>query len=439
MLTELDSLVVGPVMSPVDPRLEGEVAGFDTSLTHSPDIVVGASTAGDVVETVRWARRHGLRVHVQGTGHGTHEPVTSGVLVTTWRLDRVRVDRPAATVTVGAGARWSDVIDAAAPIGLAPVAPSEPSVGVVGFLLGGGLGPFARSHGFGSDRLEAATVVTGRGEVVEASAEGDAELLWALRGGGHGLGVVTEMRLRLAPVPALFGGYLAFTEEHVAAVVRGWLAWTRTAEPGVTTNLTILHHPDDGAFSVRRSAMLALLFVAYPGEADAGERLAAPLRALAPATADTVGPMALTDLASMHGDPMEPGPSWVRGTMLGSVDDDLADAWLAQVGPGARHPFSATQLRHVGGATEVDVPEGSAVAGRGARYTALLMGQDPELFPTMPAAASTVLGALDPWRTEELNPNFAGGAEGLWSPDVARRLAAVRRRMDPDGLFVAAR
>ncbi|WP_449386079.1 FAD-binding oxidoreductase [Cellulomonas soli] len=436
MLTELDTQVVGPVMSSVDPRLADEVAGFDATIAHTPDVVVGAVTTADVVAAVRWARAHRMPVAVQGTGHGTRTPVTSGLLITTWRLDQVRVDRQQGTATVGAGARWADVIDAAAPLGLMPVGATEPSVGVVGFLLGGGLGPFARSHGFSSDHVERCTVVTGTGELVEAGTGGDHELLWALRGGKHGLGVVTEMRLRLARVPSLYGGYLAFAGEHVPTVVRGWLAWTRQADPAVTTNLTIVHTREDGGFRTQPQARtLAVLFVARPGAADDGARATAPLRALAPAVIDTLAPMPLTDIAEMHGESMEPGPTWVRGAMLSGADQALAEAWLAHAGTADGHPFSGMQLRHVAGATALDVPEGSAVAGRGAQYTALLVGQDPALFAAMPEAADRILGALDPWLTAEVNPNFAGESGGVWPADVADRLAAVRRRVDPDGLF----
>jgi hypothetical protein len=288
--------------------------------------------------------------------------------------------------------------------------------------------------------VEAFTVVTGAGDLVEASATSDPELLWALRGGQRGLGVVTSVRLRLAAVPSLVGGYLAFTEDYVPTVVRGWLAWTRGAHPDVTTNLTVVHLRDgQGPLGHLPSQRLALLFVAFPGDVDEGERLVAPLRALAPRAADTVGPMDLTDLASMYGAPMVAGPSWVRGVMLGAADDDLAETWLSHVGPGEPHPFTATQLRHVGSACSVDVPEGSAVAGRAAEYTALVVGQDPTLFGLMPQAADAVLGALAPWRTAELNPNFAGHAPGVWSPEVAQRLEAVRRRVDPDGLLAPRR
>lgn len=437
MSTELAARVAGPVLTATDPGFAEEVAGFNTAVSHTPDVVVGATSTQDVVEAVRHARAHGLPVTVQGTGHGAHLPVTSGVLITTARLDGVELDPVSPAVTVGAGARWAQVIDAAAPYGLAPISGSSPTVGVVGYLLGGGLGPLARSHGFSSDRLEAATVVTGTGEVVEASADGDAELLWALRGGKHGLGIVTRARVRLAQVPALYAGNLGFTEEHIPAVVRGWLDWTRQADDAVTTSAVIMNFPDIEVLPphLRGQRLLSLHF-AYPGGTDDGERLAAPLRALAPVAVDALGPLALADVAAIHADPTDPGPSWMQGAMLGAVDDGLAEVWIAQVGPGTAHPFVGAELRHVGGAAARDVVEGSAVTGRSAQYTATLVGLVPPLFPVMPAAAQGVLGALAPWAVDELNPNFAGAAEAVWPDPTAERLAAVRRRVDPDGLFV---
>ena len=94
----------------------------------------------------------------------------------------------------------------------------------------------------------------------------------------------------------------------------------------------------------------------------------------------------------------------------------------------------AVELRHVAGATGVDVPGGSAVSGRGAAFVAGVVGVDPTQFATtMPAAAAAVAEALAPWTTAELNPNFAGTGTAVWDPATADRLAAVRRTYDPAG------
>jgi len=436
--------VSGPVHAPGDPGYAPELAGFNLAVQHSPELVVGAADAADVLQAVRFARERGMRVAVQSTGHGAHDAVTSGLLVTTRRLDAVDVDPGTRTATVGAGARWAAVIAAAAEHGLAPVTGSSDNVGVVGYLLGGGLGPLARSHGFSSDYLTSLSVVTGEGEAREASEQEHPDLFWALRGGKSGLGVVTGVRLRLVELGTLYAGSLFFAEEHIETAMRTWADWTATADPSVTTSVAIIRFPplDVVPAPFRGRRLLSLRF-AYPGAAEDGARLAAPLRAAAPVHLDALAEIPAGAMASIHNDPSEPAPSWVTGTMLTQVDQELVTALLGHVGAGTDAPFVATELRHLGEATHRDVPGGSAVGGRGGAFTLGVVSlPDPALFgSTTPAAAAALARDLKPWIAAETTINFAGlprpGEEPVsaWPPATAARLAEVRRRYDPDALF----
>lgn len=429
----LSSRVTGPVLTPDREGFADEVAAHNRAIVHTPDVAVGATSTQDVAETVRWATEQGVPVHVLATGHGSTTPVTSGVLLTTRRLDGVEVDPGTRVATIGAGARWTDVIPAADAHGLVPIAGASASVGVVGYLLGGGLGPFARSHGFSSDLLESLTVVTGTGEVVEASADEHPDLFWALRGGKTGLGVVTQVRLRLVAMPALYAGTLFFGAEHIDTALRGWLAWTPTADADTTTSAAIVRFPPLEVIPpFLRGRTVLLLRVARPGDEAAGTAAAAPLRALAPAFMDTVGVLPAARAAEIHNDPGQPGPGWVRGMLLDRADDGLAGAWLGLVGADASTPFMAAELRHVAGATGEDVPGGSAVSGRGSAFVVSVASGDPSRFAELPAAADAITEALAPWASTEVNPNFCGTGTAVWAPATADRLTQVRRTYDPD-------
>ena len=133
---ELDATVAGPVLEPGDPGYAEEVASFSLTFTAAPAVVVGATSAGDVAAAVRYAARTGRRVAVQSTGHGLQSDLAGTVLVSTHRMDGVTVDPDSATARVQAGARWRQVIDAAAPYGLAPLNGSSSQVGVVGYRAG---------------------------------------------------------------------------------------------------------------------------------------------------------------------------------------------------------------------------------------------------------------------------------------------------------------
>lgn len=439
----LSSLVEGPVLEAGQAGYDEEVAGFNAALAHRPELVVGASSTADVMEAVRVARARGWRVGVHSTGHGAHLPVETGLMVTTRRLDHLRIDAAGRGATVGAGGRWGAVVASAAPYGLAPIAGSSPTVGVVGFLLGGGIGPLARSHGFGSDYLEGATLVTGTGEVVAASADENPDILWALRGGKPALGVVTEVRLRLVELPALYAGSLFFEEAHIEAALRAWIAWTVEAHARVTTSIAIVRFPpaDQVPPPLRGRRLLTLRF-AYPGDLAEGTRLAKPLRAAAPVYLDMLGALPIADVARIFNDPPGPLPAWVSGGMLGRIDQDFASALLRHVGAGTNSPFLAAEVRHIGEATARDVPGGSAVGGRGAPFTLGLIGTDPAHFASaLPDAEARLVGDVARWLSPEANGNFAPHprvrrAPGSSVPEaVQAKLADLHRRYDPDGLF----
>lgn len=441
---ELKGRISGVVLEPADPGFAAEVAGFNLAISHTPALVVGAASPEDVVEAVRYAAGHGLPVRVVATGHGDHVPVTEGMLITTRRMDAVSVDPETRVATIGAGARWGAVIAAAAPHGLAPITGSAPAVGAVGYLLGGGLGPLARSHGFSSDHLLGATVVTAAGDLVEASPDGDAELYWGLRGGKGGLGVVTEVRVRLAAMPHLYAGSLTFDTPHVETALRGWVDWAATAPDDMTTSAFVVRFPDLEFLPPHlRGGFLLSLRVAYPGSTADGERLTAPLRALAPVDTDALGPMALGDVGLIHADPTDPVPSWGWGALLAPLDQDFVSTLTEQFHPAAPLPFLGIELRHLGGAAAREVEGGSAVGGRDAAFAIHVLGApDPSLFAeVLPRAAAAFAETLRPWTAAATNIHFIShvpAAEEFataWPAETFGRLAALRRRVDPEGRF----
>src|SRR5690606_11803683 len=107
--------VAGPVLSPGDDGFAEEIFAWNVATTHTPSIVVGASSPEDVAAAVRYAAARDLPVGVQATGHGAIVPVSRGVLVTTRRMQEMTIDARARTARVGAGVLWRTVIDAAAP------------------------------------------------------------------------------------------------------------------------------------------------------------------------------------------------------------------------------------------------------------------------------------------------------------------------------------
>src|SRR3954452_9509687 len=170
-----------------------------------------ATTPAEIRSAVITARRRGLQVAVRATGHGTlAEPSADTLLIDTSRMNGVLVDPDRASARVGPGATWGDVIEAAAPFGLAPVSATDATVGVTGFTFGGGHGFLSRKHGLAADNLIRADVVTADGETLTAREDRRSGLFWALRGAGGNFGVATSLEFRLHPVREVFGGIATF-------------------------------------------------------------------------------------------------------------------------------------------------------------------------------------------------------------------------------------
>jgi hypothetical protein len=434
----------GPVLVPADPDFATEVAGQNTAIVQAPDVVVGAESADDVVAAVRVAREHGFRIHVQATGHGAVEPITDGVLIMTRRLDGVLIDAVTGVATIGAGSRWAPVVAAAAERGLAAITGSAATVGVVGYLLGGGVGPLARSHGFSSDYVTGFSVVTGQGDLIEVDADRQPDLFWALRGGKKGLGVVVQVRVRLVELTTLYGGSLFFAEADIETALRAWVDWTRGADPRVTTSVALIDFPPfDGVPEPMRGRRLLNVRFGYPGSSEDGARLAAPLRTAAPVYLDFLGELPASQAARIHNDPPMPGPSWVSGMLLTPIDQGFVGALLAHVGAGTPSPFRVVEVRHIGSATRHDVAGGSAVSGRGVDYSLVLIAADPGAFGAAVAAAQAIAADVAPWISTETNPNYPAAielpvaADGPSAESTARaeRLARVRHQYDPDAIL----
>lgn len=429
------------MLTPGDPGFAEELLGFNLTHTHRPQLVAPATSVADVQAAVRDAT--GVHVTVLATGHGADTPITDGLVITLRRLNTVTIDPDARTATFGGGVRWAAVIEAAAAFGLAPITGSSPNVGATGYLLGGGLGPLARSHGFSSDYVVGFTLVDARGELVRADADTNPDLYWALRGGKGGFGVVLETSIRLVQLATVYGGSLIFAEPDIETVLRGWIDWTTDASADVTTSVAIVRFPplEEVPEQMRGQTVLMLRF-AYPGSAAEGEALAAPLATLATPLMDTMGELPVAQIGMIHNDPVEPAPGWGRGMLLNALDGDFATAMLEHVGAGVRTPLMIAEVRHIGAATRRDVPEGSAVGGRGAGYTLHLIGvPDPTLFgAALPAVADRLQASIASWIAPETTINFADEHDPIdfrraWPTETFERLDRLRATWDPQGVF----
>jgi FAD/FMN-containing dehydrogenase len=217
----------GDAYAPGDGGYDEARAAWNLNAHQHPALVVVAEGAADVLAAVRLARDEGLGVGVMATGHGVAAPCDGGVLINTSRMRGVHVDPETRTARVEAGAKWADLVPEAAAHGLAGLQGSTSQVGVVGYTMGGGFGWLGRKYGFAADSVKEADVVTAEGELVKANAHENADLFWALKGGGGNFGIVTSLEFALYPVTHVFGGNLFYPVERAEEVLELYSRWAR--------------------------------------------------------------------------------------------------------------------------------------------------------------------------------------------------------------------
>ncbi|MFF1696029.1 FAD-binding oxidoreductase [Streptomyces sp. NPDC058257] len=427
------------VFRPGDDGYDEESAGFQTGFTQRPAIVFAAESADDVVAAVSYAADAGLPVGVQATGHGLPGSSEGGVLISTRRMDSVRIDADARTVTVGAGVRWAQVVEAAAAHGLAPLNGSAPGVGAVSYTLGGGLSILAREFGYAADHVRWLDVVTADGELRHVTARTQPELFWGLLGGGANLGVVTALEIGLVPVARLYGGAIEFDGYEVdpGRVLRAYEEWTRTVPDEVTSSVAALVYPDIPQLPPHlRGRYLVTVRVAYTGPEAAGELLVAPLREIGPVVSDSLREMPYTDSHTIHSDPDFPHSYYGDSVVVGDLDVAAASELFTLTGPaaGAMH---VVQINQLGGA--LAKPAGNAVPYREAGWLVRVLSpfEGTDLVAVR-AVQERAFGLFAPGAVGRLL-NFAFGAgdrpDGLYDSGTQKRLADLKATYDPANLF----
>jgi FAD/FMN-containing dehydrogenase len=436
--------VSGPVLAAGDPRLAEEVAPFNLSVRHRPATVVCATNADDIVAALLWAAGQGLAVGVQATGHGPVIPVDDALMVSTKRMSGVTVDAAAASARVEAGARLSDIVDAAAPHGLAPLVGSSPAVGAVGFSTGGGLSVVSRTYGFAADHIRSFEIVTADGQLRQVDAGSEPDLFWAVRGGKGNFGIVTSMVVDLFPITTLYGGAIYYPAEAIADVLHAYREWTATLPDEMTTSVALLRLPPLPFVPPPLAGKLTMaLRVAFVGGSAEGEQLVAPMRRVAPALIDGVGELPYTRSAEIHQDPTDPLPAWEQGGLLRELPEAAVERLLEIAGPGVETPLLMVELRHMGGALRRPPREPNAVGGRDGAFSVWSLGLlIPEIADIVPRAGVGVLEAMAPWSTGGSLLNFRGSTvrspeevATVWSPETYERLRAIKTKVDPTNVF----
>jgi hypothetical protein len=441
----LQAEIAGAVILPGSDRYAAARQAWNLTVDQHPALIVVATCAADVAAAVRYARNHDLRVAVQATGHGVRRPANGALLILTGQMNGVEVDPVEETAWIECGAQWQVVLAAAQPYGLAPLLGSSPTVGAVGYTLGGGMGWLARKYGMAADSVNYFEVVTPEGSIVHASQDENPDLFWALRGGGGSFGIVVGMEIDLYPVATVYGGNLFYPVSAAGEVMRRFRTWAATLPEEMTASVVLMNFPPIPQIpEPLRGQSFVMVRGCYAGDLAAGEELVNFWRTWRQPLIDDFKAMPFSQVATISNDPTDPMPGLSTGAWLAQLSDASIDALVRYVTTGAGpRLITLAEIRLAGGAIARAGASMSAFSHRDARLSLQLVSTTPtaEAMAASQRYGDELKAALAPDLTGGVYINFLDGEEALRRTQDAytaanfQRLQKLKRRVDPGDRF----
>ncbi|HEX3303921.1 MAG TPA: FAD-binding oxidoreductase [Thermomicrobiales bacterium] len=441
-LDELRSKLVGQLLTADSIEYEQARRTQNLKSNRFPKAIVRAASEYDVSLAVAFAREQGLPLAVRSGGHSLalYSVVDDALVIDLSGMKRVRIDPDERIAYVQPGATSGDLAVPAGEHGLALSTGDARSVGMGGLTTGGGIGFMVRKYGLAIDNLLAARVVLADGSIVTTSATERPDLFWAIRGGGGNFGIITEFTYRLAPVGQIYGGALILpaTKE----VIRGYLDYAKSAPEDLTTITNMMFAPPAPFIPEDKVGSLVLIILpVWTGSMEDGEKVMAPLRALAEPVADLVGPMPYPAIYTFTDFATEPHGAALRSMFSDDLSDDAIDAILDAMAT-ASSPFALVQLRPLGGALSKVEKYATAFAHRDKDLMLAIINiwLDPAEDSAPHAAWTEALWAKVRGEGEGAYVNFLeeeGEARirDAYPPATYEKLAKIKAYYDPENVF----
>jgi FAD/FMN-containing dehydrogenase len=442
----LEKSLCGRLVRPTDADYDMVRALYNGMIDKRPRLIARCVDAADVISSVNFAREEGLLLAIRGGGHNGPGlgSCNDGLVIDLSMMKSVRVDPATRIVRVDPGCTSGEVDHATHAFGLAVPFGIVASTGVAGLTLGGGTGYLTRKHGLTIDNLIEADVVLADGGFVTASKNQNADLFWALRGGGGNFGVVTSFVFQAHPVKMVYGGPIFWDAANAKAVMRAYRDFLPAAaeELGIFVGLKSVPPVDPFPKEHWNKRACAIIGI-YDGSAEAGQKALAPLLKSVPSP--LFNWMSEVPLPAMNAlfDPFFPkGLQWYwKGDFVKSLPDEAIETHITQ----AANAPSAISLMHlypIDGAVHRVAKDATAWNARDAGWSMVIaaIDADPQRADALKAWGRAYWKAVHPFNLGGAYVNFMmddeaeGRLQATYGDNYAR-LASIKAKYDPKNLF----
>ncbi|MGA7669332.1 MAG: FAD-binding oxidoreductase, partial [Nitrolancea sp.] len=446
-IRELEESVQGQVLRLGHPDYGDARHVWNGMIDKHPALIIRCVGTADVVATVNFAREHNLLLAVRGAGHNVagHAVCDGGIVIDLSRMKGMLVEPSKRSVRAQSGVTWGDLDRETQIHGLVTPGGEVSTTGIAGYTLSGGMGSLQRKWGLACDNLLSVEIVTADGSVLGASPTENADLFWAVRGGGGNFGVVTWFEYQLHPLgPEVYSAATVYSLDDGPAVLNAWRDYLDHASNEVTSEALFWSMPPLPDLPAEMYGMSIVIIAGlYAGSADAGERALKPLRELGVPIVDMSGRSTYVESQCAFDEFFPPGRNYYwKSSFLDELDDDLIEM-ICDLAADRPSPESLFALRNLGGAVSQAPESSTAFGNRGARFNLSLdtAWDESSRNEQMVAWTRRTWTALRQRSNGGVYLNFAGlGEEG---EDLARagfgrnldRLKTIKRRDDPVNLY----
>ena len=438
-IIELRKTFTGQLLQPNDPGYDEARKVHNGLIDKRPTLIARCRGVADVIDAVNLGHDLGLEVAVRGGGHNVagRATVDNGLMIDLATMKGIHVDSSRKTVRGQGGVTWAELNRETQLHGLAVTGGVVSTTGIAGLTLGGGIGWLMSKYGLALDNLVSVDLVLADGRVVTASNNDNADLFWAVRGGGGNFGVATSFEYGLHPVgPTITGGIVAHPIDHARDALRFFRDCTASLPDELTVVAGLIHAPDGSG------SKLAGMVACHCGSLDAGEAAMRPLKGFGSPVLDALAPMPYCQLNGMldAGYPKGAFNYW-KSSFLAQLNNDAIDIIVESF---ARCPTPMCQMLieylH-GAATRVGVSD-TAFPVRAEGYNFLVLGQwtDRAISDRCIAWTRQTYADMAPFFATARYVNYLD-EDDLGDPVTAaygpnyRRLQQLKAKYDPENFF----
>ena len=426
----------GALITPETPGYDEARRVWNAMIDRRPALIARCRGAGDVIAAVNFARDNGLPLAVRGGAHSVAGRSTcdEGIVIDFSEMKAIRVDPVSRTVRAEPGLRWTEFDRETQAFGLATTGGTVGDTGIAGLTLGGGFGWLEGVFGMTVDNLVSADVVLAGGELVHANARDNADLFWALRGGGGNFGVVTSFEYRLHPIgPMIVGGLVVHPFAAARDVLGFYADFVRRAPDALTAAAVLLTGPD----GEKGCGILA----AYAGAVEEGERAVQPIKQFGDPVLEVMGPISYLGQQSLIDHAMPPNLlNYWKAEFIREMSDELVQI-AVEAYARVPSPQSSILFFPIHGAAARVAPDATAYPHRSGFHMGIYsLWTDPSQNEQNIAWVRQLWTAMQPLVPGGVYVNELGEDEGADRVQQAyganyARLAQIKAKYDPHNLF----